>query len=511
MRSSRSRAPCATLALALLLSSSARAADFYVDPAAGSDAHDGSSPALAWRTTTHALAALGTSSDTLHLLPGVYSAASGETFPWQAHGQRLVGDEGPELTIVDGGGGTEFLLWINSYVTGAAACPEVRGLRFTGATSGILVRSTWPTVTTRIEDVAIDACGIGIDIAAGGSFGAASFDVTAVSCDVRGCVYGIAVASSLSGHSSLLVEDCAIADCSADGLIIASGSNGGGVGGTLRRCSLTGHGQRGVHFTAAQGGIDLALEDCLIAHCAAEGFRAEEAQGATGTHFVRCTIAHDGAAGVYSRTDGSIFSHRVWLQGSLVFGNAADVDSNAVQSTQDSLIGVDPLFVDEPAGDFRLRFGSPAIDAGDASAPLGTLDLVGRARPIDGDLDTFERADAGCIEFTPLRVITSAHPGSPVRFEVAGPAGSAFTLYYTRGPRVPPQATTFGELELNTLTLGPLLGGTASRFPPFALQRPIPNSPTVIGRTFSFQALVASPLSPSGFAYTNSEQFKVTP
>ena len=44
-----------SLVAVLTLASSASAADWYVDVAVGNDAHDGSSPASAWRTISHAV------------------------------------------------------------------------------------------------------------------------------------------------------------------------------------------------------------------------------------------------------------------------------------------------------------------------------------------------------------------------------------------------------------------------------------------------------------------------
>ena len=57
----------------------------------------------------------------------------------------------------------------------------------------------------------------------------------------------------------------------------------------------------------------------------------------------------------------------------------------------------DPRFVAPPAGDLRLRRGSPAIDAG---VPVGLrLDVLGRAIPVDGDRDGRAQPDIGAFEF----------------------------------------------------------------------------------------------------------------
>jgi hypothetical protein len=63
-------------------------------------------------------------------------------------------------------------------------------------------------------------------------------------------------------------------------------------------------------------------------------------------------------------------------------------------------IDVNPQFVDAANGNYRLRWGSPAIDAGtNSGAP--PFDLEGVARPQDGNFDGIRVADMGAYERQP--------------------------------------------------------------------------------------------------------------
>jgi hypothetical protein len=169
------------------------------------------------------------------------------------------------------------------------------------------------------------------------------------------------------------------------------------------------------------------------------------------------------------------------------------------------------MFVDPLTDDYRLRFGSQCIDQGLLGSGSGAPDLAGVVRPIDGNLDTVEHADMGAFEFTPLRLVTSGHLGTPMRLESSGPVGGTSTIFFTRGAPVTPMGTPFGELDLNPSMIGTLLHVNVAPFPPVGFQRPIPNLPFLVGHTFSFQGLTTSPLAPQGSAYTNVVSFTVLP
>jgi serine protease len=92
-------------------------------------------------------------------------------------------------------------------------------------------------------------------------------------------------------------------------------------------------------------------------------------------------------------------------------------------------IDVDPLFVSPAIGDYHLRFGSPAIDAGGACHETCETvpDLDGLTRPIDGNGDGIAVRDMGAFEYghrSPLAAAAAtpgaAVTGDPVTFSAAG-------------------------------------------------------------------------------------------
>jgi hypothetical protein len=83
------------------------------------------------------------------------------------------------------------------------------------------------------------------------------------------------------------------------------------------------------------------------------------------------------------------------FQNNLIFGNETDyVGMTAPVGTVEAA----PLFYDPSRLDFRLTRNSPGVDQGVAGT---TVDLLGRVRPIDGDLDGSAITDIGAYEYIP--------------------------------------------------------------------------------------------------------------
>ncbi len=502
----------ARCAVVVILASSAFAADFYVDVVNGNDANPGTSPGSAWRTLTHASAAAPAgSAHTIHVAPGTYSPATGESFPLMFREQRLVGDQGPASTILDGGGGGPLIRMHLPRGNGLPSSASlVQGFTLRNTSLAVELTSDWLTLTTSLVDCVIQSATTGIDItAAGVGPGGNMVAATLTRVTIEGGTNCVDV--GVTRPSSLTAIDCTFRGAADSGIKVTSF-------GTMQlnfiRSRFETNAVAGVWGHVSNfGRIESTFSDCLLARNGA-GFTATPPSGLgafVGADFHRSTVADNAGAGVIL-SSGSGVSSSASFRGTLVHGNSPDVSVANVTANQFSQIGgPDPQFVDRGNGDFRLRFGSPSIDMGDPGLVVGVLDLARVARPIDGDLDTNERADIGAFEHQPLRLVTSGSIGSPLRLEMSGPAGGTTTVYFTRGPLVAPASTPFGQFDLNPATFGTLFQSPVAPFPPVPFQRPIPNQAVLIGRTFAFQGLTSSGIAPNGFAYTNAVSFTVVP
>jgi uncharacterized protein (TIGR03437 family) len=89
----------------------------------------------------------------------------------------------------------------------------------------------------------------------------------------------------------------------------------------------------------------------------------------------------------YSTTHTTTASHNLW------FGSGGPLPDPASAELFAGVVSGDPMFVDAPNGDLRLRSGSAAIDHGSPAAPVPAVDFDNLPRPQGAGIDigAFER------------------------------------------------------------------------------------------------------------------------
>ena len=137
----------------------------------------------------------------------------------------------------------------------------------------------------------------------------------------------------------------------------------------------------------ASGTSTLEISDSVVAAGTGSQTRGVSlSQRDTGTlRMTGCTVAGNPRDGVSASRENGELS----IANSIVYGNGQTTSFPAGVTPLASLIDVDPLFADAGHWDYRLRAGSPAIDAGSAVPPggLSTTDLMGLPRVMGGAVD----------------------------------------------------------------------------------------------------------------------------
>jgi hypothetical protein len=518
-----------SIALGLSFALPARAADWYVDAVNGSNANSGMAPGAAWQTITHALSVISTLPNdiqVIHVAPGVYNPALGESFPLaQIPRTRIVGTAGSAQTILEGPASS--LLAYHYDAIPVDALTGADGLTLRQAVTGVAVGAGSVSPSPAFHDLRIEnMSGPGVQVMAASGSGGVGAGATFERLDVFGCDVGILVYAQGGGlgfgGAWVDVTECVVRTSTNDGIhLTAAGNAGASV--HVRRARILDNGGHGVYSSSGGGSgavtsATLTAEASVIAGNHGCGILGE-GTGSTSGHIdlYDCTVANNAVCGVR----GS-YSQNTILSNSIFFGNADDLDLSTVPNASFSdsgdgallgftgCIAANPDFANARIRDYRLRFGSPCAETGDPGA-IGRLDLLGHARAYDGDLDTQSAVDMGAFEFEPLHLLGVPALGQTIGFEFWGAAGGSSTLWFAPAPLIAPQSTPFGLSYLDP-SLAASLGSVPVRpGRPFVLRRTLPSNPLLVGRTFSFQALTSSSAAPQGQAYTNAISFVVLP
>jgi hypothetical protein len=511
------------LFVAICSQQAALASDWYVDAVNGNNANSGASSTTAWRTITFAMANTPTTGlQTIHVAAGTYDTALGEVFPLTMRPEMQVLGQGRTSTHIIASGNVSIFV-LNSSVSGAGynfpPSTLITGLHLIGGAYGLALGSDWNPVSPTLRDLEVEQCtSTGIVVSASSQFAGSAAPLLEF-IDIHNCGVGL----EAGDKTTVTVRETRIHDNTGHGVLAWGGW--GGSRPLFQRCRIERNGGQGIyaHFYN-YGGVLAKLEECSISLNAQCGWYSLPYGGLGGScraTFERSTVANNGTVGVFSDSHVNYFD-LVTLTSSIVWGNADDIDANAAVSVTNCDVGepvagsgnfmADPLFENPAGGDFRLRFGSPCIDAATTVPPAGTLDLAGHTRDVDGDLNTSEAADIGALEFQPLAFVGTAQLGTSMILELRGPQGATSKLMWTRAAlAATPINTTFGQFDLQASLAHLYRTVTVGSIAPAVVQRSIPNALPLIGHTFAFQALTDNSAAPAGKAYTNAVQFTVLP
>ncbi len=349
-----------------------RTPDLYVDATGGSDANVGTTPGQALRTITRALALAG-SGTRIHVAPGTYDAALGETFPLDLNAPHLhlLGADA-QKTIIDATGTGVRVADIRHLGSGST----VANLTICGGTTtsasgaGLHLERT----AARFSNLIVHGCQIKASGAEGGGIYVGSGWPTFTGCTVTNNTY-------LSGAGS---------------------TSGGGVGvrGSARfsRCFIAGN---RVSYNGSGGGLyfngaTLDLDNTLItANSANNAAYADGLQMSGGTlRMINTTVAGNLGIGV-SRSGGTIWATNsiFWSNGVDSKGVSVNLAYSCISNSTDYVDGghnvaSHPRFKDEVNGDYRLTQGSLCVDSGFYEPWMrGTTDLTGLRRVMGNGID----------------------------------------------------------------------------------------------------------------------------
>lgn len=433
-------APAARKALALTallaLGDLASADDWWVDARFGDDSRSGAHVSLAWRTISYGLATIPADGKrhTLHVAPGTYSAATGESFPIVLRSDvALVSEEGPARTFVVGDP-TESVLEHGAL---AAEPLEVQGLDVSGGSTGILLDGGYvDTVEHVLASLVVHGCGVGISIDSTNS----DLRLRIEDCTFRdNRAQGLdAFANGESFPSTVEAEvvDCEFLRNGAGGLeLLVCGHTTYEV--SFERCRIESNAGWGLLLLeqlcgAPVGDYTVALSDSLVTGNLLGGLEAVDSFDGNTIDVRRSTIAGNGGFGI--RVDLGAISVRdtiLWDNGDDVDGPVTlaycDVEDGDGAGT-DGNVSVDPLFA---AGGHRLSAGSPVIDLADPAWGPGGIDLDVDPRRLDGDGDGVARLDMGADEhdLVGLQVLGDGQLGSSLTATPSGPSGWAYQLW----------------------------------------------------------------------------------
>ncbi|GJQ28934.1 MAG: hypothetical protein HBSAPP03_08180 [Phycisphaerae bacterium] len=381
----------------------ASATTYFVRNANGKDSNNGLSPSTPFKTITKAIS-LAQPGDVIYVAPGTYTASVATVRAGTATGPiRVVGDvsgaqfgvKAGNVVVKPGTSNTGFLLQHNYH--------RLENIRITKARNAVIVQNCTGCAMLNMDLNNSQADGLQVVNAS------ATFDVGKIrSSKDDGVELGVNASLTMTGTliysskdrgvtltaatSSATLREVQVYSNTAHGVEAVLGNL------TLINALVRNNGQDGVRAGGGGGlGPSVSVWHATIARNAGDGV---EIEGGTFTT-TNSIIAYNSGVGL--RRTGGTFNHTY----NIIFSNTAGAFVGTVLSAGEST--VDPKFTSTSV--YTLQSGSPAVNAGDSSLSVTSIDLVGATRPQGGGWDL------GAYEGT----------ATPIFTDVTSTAGFGFT------------------------------------------------------------------------------------
>lgn len=377
--------------------------------------------------------------DTVVVAPGTYI----ENLDFLAKAITVTSSDGPAVTIVDGNAAGPVVTFktnegLSSVLNGFTLQNGVPAQFFpvSGVSGGgILILSASPTITNNVITHNRAICGIGIELQ-GGSAVIRGNTITGNTQDFGsgGCGGG---GIEISSAASPPLATPQIIGNTITANTLPHGGFGGGISvvrasPVIKNNYISGNSiLMGAGISLQSGGAPVIAQNIIFNNSTVAGGSAggmyvqgtSESAAVVINNTIVGNTASDGSSGIYADILAPILISNNIVAASLgqtavvcqpsdsIFptfshndvtspgGGQAWSSNCASFASSNGNISADPLFADATNNDYHLLSGSPAIDAGDNSAPsLPQQDYDGKTRLVDGNNDCVDAVDLGAYE-----------------------------------------------------------------------------------------------------------------
>jgi parallel beta-helix repeat protein len=433
------------------------------------------------RATIQAAINAANNGDTVLVAPGTYT----ENINFSGKAITVKSSGGSSVTIIDGSANGSVV----TFNSGETTASNLNGFTIQNGTSdpshfyegsGVFVGNSSPTIANNKIINNLGCSGIGIGVYFGSPViqgNVITQNTNASSTSICGG-YGGGILIDGSSNAQILantITNNSIIDSDGGGIAL----NAAGTP-TIRGNTISGNSASGRSHPAHGGGISMinqsdafVLQNIIVGNISDEGggVYALVPSGAPGPYLLNNTIANNNASesGSGILIDGfdaqAALTNNIIValagQASIFCGNFAsaiptfsfnDVFATqggsysgicADQTGQSGNISSDPLFFNPAGGDFHLKQGSLAIDAGNNSAPdLPQTDYDGNPRITDGNNDGVATVDLGAFELVTTSAANVAPNGLTFSLQSIGTTSGAQSATLTSTGTTPFQISS---------------------------------------------------------------------